>query len=309
MTLKSFSLTECTTCMVELDDGKSILPSCRQWRVVIDEVEWTGESEDDWRQLAENAGFPAPLSVILSPVVLAASTRIDSVHNSSLAPSMMLHSEFEKLLVKFIFFNRHREKSFEGYDIIQPSPIEQELFELCVSDFSLRSRRWTDGTISGTIRSSFDVDFVDFRDLSWRRASECAKLSIGTFQQYKTDATKLESLKLEASIKADVLSLHVSQGLVHTLSLAHHMWTTNEPVTLLTHYIMCNDTVEDLHFGQSGTEEDIFLPSRSCHGYSWRTNQIISQVRKLNILSNTFRHAYRYFAYFVFLFRRCMCVW
>ena len=281
MTLKSFTLTECTTCSVELDNGKNILPSCRQWRVVIDEVEWTGESEDDWRQLAENAGFPAPLSVILSPVVLAASTRIDSVHNSNLAPSMMLHSEFEKLSVKFIFFNRHREKNFEGYDIIQPSPIEQELFEFCASDFSLRSRRWTDGTISGTIRSSFDVDFVDFRDLSWRRALECAKISIGIFQQCNMDATKPESLKLEASIKADVLSLHVSQGLVHTLSLAHHMWTTSEPVTLLTHYIICNDTVEDLHFGQSATEEDIFLPSRSCHGYTWRTNQIISQVCKL----------------------------
>lgn len=278
MTLKSFALTECTNCSVELDNGKTILPSCRQWRIVIDEVVWTGESEDDWRQLAENAGFPAPLSIILSPVVLVASTRIDSVHNSNLSPTVMLHSEFEKLSVKFIFFNRHKEKSFEVYDIIQPSPIEQELFEFCASDFSLRSRRWTDGTISGTIRGSFDVEFVDFRDLCWRRALECAKLSIGIFQQCSLDSTKPEGLKLEASVKADVLSLHVSQGLVHTLSLTHHMWSTNQPVTLLTHYIICNDTVEDLHFGQSSTEEDIFLPSRSCHGYSWRTNQIISQV-------------------------------
>ena len=275
--MKSFSLTECTNCSIELD-SKTILPSCRQWRVVIEEVEWTGESEEDWRQLAENAGFPAPLSVILSPVVLAASTRIDSVHNRNLSPTVMLHSEFEKLSVKFIFFNRHREKNFEGYDIIQPSPIEQELFEFFASDFSLRSRRWMDGTISGTILGSFDVEFVDFRDLCWRKALECAKLSIGAFQQYNLDSTKPESLKLEASVKADILSLHISQGLIHTLSLTHHMWSTSQPVTLLTHYIICNDTVEDLHFGQSSTEEDIFLPSHSCHGYSWRTNQIISQV-------------------------------
>ena len=245
---------------------------------MIDEVEWTGESEDDWRQLAENAGFPAPLSVILSPVVLAASTRIDSIHNSKLSPSLMLHSEFKKFSVKFIFFNRHREKSYEGYDIIQPSPVEQELFEFCALDFSLRSRRWIDGTISGTIRSSFDINFVDFRDLCWRRALDCAKLSIGVFQQYNLGPTKPESFKLEASVTADVLSLNVSQGFVHTLSLTHHMWSTSQPVTLLTHYIICNDTVEDLHFGQSATEEDIFLPSHSCHGYSWRTNQIISQV-------------------------------
>lgn len=275
MTLKSFTLTECTSCTVELDSGNNILPSCRQWRVVIDEIEWTGESEDDWRQLAECAGFPAPLSVILSPVVLAASTRIDSVHNNNLSPSVMLHSQFEKLVVKFIFFNRHRENSFDGYDSIQPSPIEQELFEFCATDFSLHSRRWTDGTIAGTIRGSFNIEFVDFRDLCWRRALECVEFSIGMFQQYNHDSTKL---KLEASVKADILSLHISQGLVHTLSLADHVWSTGQPVTLLTHYIICNDTVEDLHFGQSATEEDIFLPSRSCHGYSWRTNQILSQV-------------------------------
>ena len=179
----------------------------------------------------------------------------------------MLHSQFEKLSVKFIFFNRHREKNFDGYDIIQPSPVEQELFEVFVTDFSLHSRRWTDGTIGGTIRGSFNIEFVDFRDLCWRRAIECAEISIGVFQQRSCDSVKSERLKLEASIKADILSLHVSQGLLHTLSLADHMWSTAQPVTLLTHYIICNDTVEDLHFGQSATEEDIFLPSRSCHGY------------------------------------------
>lgn len=278
MTLESFSLTECTSCSVELDNGKDILPCCRQWRIVIDEVEWTGESEDDWRKLAENAGFPAPLSVILSPVVLAASTRVDSVHNNNLSPSMMLHSQFDKLSVKFIFFNRHREKSFEGYDIIQPSPVEQELFEFYASEFSLRSRRWTDGTICGVIQSSFGVEFVDFRDLCWRGVLECAGVNISVFHQHNFDSAKPKRLKLESSVKTDVLSLQVSQGLVHTLSLAHHMWSTNQPVTLLTHYIICNDTVEDLHFGQSATEEDIFLPSGSCHGYSWRTNQIINQV-------------------------------
>lgn len=273
--MKSFSLTECTSCSVELDNDNAILPSCRQWRVAINEVEWTGESEDDWSRLAENSGFPAPLSVILSPVVLAASTRIDSVHNSNLAPSLMLHSEFEKLSVKFIFFNRHSEKNFEGYDIIQPSPIEQELFKFCASDFCLRSRRWTDGTISGTIRGSFDIEFVDFRDLCWRKALECTGLSIDVLQQYNL---KSGCPKLEASVKTDILSMHTSQSLIHTLSLTHHMWSTGQPVTLLTHYIICNDTVEDLHLGQSGTEEDIFLPSHSCHGYSWRTNHIISQV-------------------------------
>ena len=273
VTLKNFTLTECTSCSLMLDNGSSTLPSSRQWRVVIDEVVWTGENEEDWSQLAEHAGFPAPLSTILSPVVLAASTRIDSLHNKNLSPSLILHSELKKLSVKFVFFNRHRERSFEGYDVVLPSPIEQELFELCATNFSLRSRRWSDGTTSGTIRGSFGMQFVDFRDLAWRSAVECMQVSIGVFQQHNPT-----NLKLEAAIKADLLSLHVSQGLSHTLLLAHHMWSTSQPVTLLTHYIICNDTVEDLHFGQSGTEEDIFLPSHSCHGYCWRTSQAISQV-------------------------------
>ena len=122
MTLKSFTLTECANCSVELDNGKTILPSCRQWRIVINEVEWTGESEEDWHQLAENAGFPAPLSVILSPVVLAASTRINSVHNSNLSPTVMLHSEFKKFSVKFIFLTdtgKRALKSMTSFSLLQ----------------------------------------------------------------------------------------------------------------------------------------------------------------------------------------------
>ena len=85
--------------------------------------------------------------------------------------------------------------------------------------------------------------------------------------------------------------VRISQGLVHTATLAGSVWKTthldendNDKVKghpacyLLNNYILCNDTVEDLHIGQVSTDEDTLLPSNGCLGYSWRTHKTSSQV-------------------------------
>ena len=47
---------------------------------------------------------------------------------------------------------------------------------------------------------------------------------------------------------------------------------------LMGHYVLCNDTLDDIHFGQVATGEDLLLPSNSCIGYSWRNHKANLQV-------------------------------
>lgn len=74
----------------------------------------------------------------------------------------------------------------------------------------------------------------------------------------------------------------LSQGLVHTVSMAAHVWKENSKASaallLTAHYILCNDTLDDIHFGQVATGEDILLPSSSCIGYAWRNHKADPQV-------------------------------
>ena len=55
--------------------------------------------------------------------------------------------------------------------------------------------------------------------------------------------------------------------------------TSSTAADLLTgHYVLCNDTLNDIHFGQVATGEDLLLPSNSCIGYSWRNHKANLQV-------------------------------
>lgn len=86
--------------------------------------------------------------------------------------------------------------------------------------------------------------------------------------------TDSKAISLSLNIKSSPSVVRISQGLVHTSTLAAHVWLTSfltsqeaspersgdsqgleqcdtDPVPLLlNHYILCNDTLEDLHIGQ-----------------------------------------------------------
>lgn len=160
---------------------------------------------------------------------------------------------------------------------------------------------------------SLHLDFVDFRDLTWRRAAFPADLHADvqvsrqhevsphggavccnrvlavtlschvTFRaQYTTQEGAWYSppllplfLQVTASVEADLEQnaqafditavmkcspalVRVSQGLVHTTTLSFHMWSgtvfgeapgsASSPI--LSHYVICNDTLDSLHVGQ-----------------------------------------------------------
>lgn len=65
------------------------------------------------------------------------------------------------------------------------------------------------------------------------------------------------SSELTVAVKCSPVVVRVSQGLVHTTTLAAHAWsssvddnTTSKETTIFNQFILCNDTLEDLHIGQ-----------------------------------------------------------
>ena len=98
---------------------------------------------------------------------------------------------------------------------------------------------------------------------------------------------------LSASLSCGPSVIRLSQSLVHTTSMAVNLWREKEEGEregrgqtassadadlLMGHYILCNDTLDDIHFGQVATGEDLLLPSNSCIGYSWRNHKANLQV-------------------------------
>ena len=65
------------------------------------------------------------------------------------------------------------------------------------------------------------------------------------------------SAPLAVSVRCGPAVVRLSQGLLHTTSLALHCWSRQEdegrgsqsPI-IPNHYVLCNDTAEELHIGQ-----------------------------------------------------------
>ena len=76
--------------------------------------------------------------------------------------------------------------------------------------------------------------------------------------------TVAASYDVSASLNCSPAVVRLSQGLLHTTTLAVHAWSTKgetgregereseaeKKAVILNHFILCNDTMQDIHFGQ-----------------------------------------------------------
>ena len=106
------------------------------------------------------------------------------------------------------------------------------------------------------------IEFLDFLDLTWRVALHPTHLYVHLERKMNQLSASCSSTGREnwwdVTLKCSPAVVRWSQGLLHTTSLALHTWTNEElgegggerERTILNHYILCNDTLQDLHFGQ-----------------------------------------------------------
>lgn len=95
---------------------------------------------------------------------------------------------------------------------------------------------------------------------------------------------------VDLQINTKPIKINFGPSIGHTLAISMELWgqtwtnrnlldLDNIELVVLTRYVICNDTTLGLHFGQAGTHEDIYLESRHCHLYSWRSQKCKQLLR------------------------------
>ena len=166
--------------------------------------------------------------------------------------------------------------------------IEEEVFQVVVKDALGRVRSLQGGGVSAFLAlNRVDGKFVDFQRKTWRQCC-CVSNSKFKFMTYREPlftsnsatvpdrprtlgSTKDPSV-LIANLNVDTILVDVSSSLAHSAAIASEAWLSRESprAAIFQHYIIFNNTLDDLYFGQAGTDEVIMMQVRGCRGYSWK---------------------------------------
>ena len=130
---------------------------------------------------------------------------------------------------------------------------------------------------------------VDFYNVYWRHSFciskpklELTKVQTPTLGSHTTpshhhsqSSVKQQLEMVQASVTAEAILCDISPSVCHSSVLLLHSWKAvlsgefPQPA-IFSHYIIFNNTLEDIHIGQVETEENVKLPVQSCLGYGWR---------------------------------------
>lgn len=265
-----FYLSESEVCHLNLPQSNNRPAVACTWRVVL-----TSPSE----QLENQYSYKR---VLLSSRALAGCIRVDSYFNKVLIPELTLAMQILKITVTL----------YNHIDKVSPVTMpdclnrfvpdltfpENQCFMILTLD-NLRTylATWNFETVTLDVTTVTKCDILDYAFLTLQPLIEPF-----TF--------KLE-LSLSNMVNINFISkpIHIKFGAsaAHTLAVSEQMWSeclrskdeqSNTNLTIMTHYVICNDTNANLRFGQAGYE-DIFLPTKHCHLYSWRSQKCKQMIR------------------------------
>ncbi|KAF3691535.1 Vacuolar protein sorting-associated protein 13B Cohen syndrome protein 1 [Channa argus] len=277
---QEFSLSESSACQLQLPslsltDQQKELVASDLWRIVLNT---NGEGGDEQSSDSES-GSQLPCDQLVSPMALAACTRVDSCFAPWFVPSLGLSLQLAQLEVHLC---HHLEQlGTASPRLLRPFlpdrklPQEQEFMVICARDLKVFLRQWSNGP-----RHSQEFRFstqLESKLLEYRNLTHLQLLQPCVLQgQASVTCNPLNNL-LDVSVFVDPVFLNVSQYGIHTVDTALHSWEQNgnpEAEELLySHYVICNDTHETLRFGQVDTDENVLLASLHSHQYSWRSHK------------------------------------
>eukprot|EP00731_Ephydatia_muelleri_P030160 Em0021g683a len=227
----------------------SRLVSYRRWRICMCAFQWTeveeGEIFINNVDLSDEAGSQEvgpqiPISSILSPLSLVACVMVESYFDPSLMDTCVVSLHCREAELRLVHMGvREEVSSFLRYTIVD-MPMMQDLMRC------------------GVHQIKADVRFCGNANFAIEEVVPSYAISLAT----------------------DLATVRFSQGLVHSLTATSEVMkgVACAGVMVFSHYLICNDTLEEIHLGQASTEEDIPLLRGCCVGYSWRTHTGASQL-------------------------------
>ena len=166
--------------------------------------------------------------------------------------------------------------------------VEEEVVRFTFDEVSGKIKMLeNDGCVLCLGAGRVDGTFVDFQTLCWRHCLcvtdpklRLSMINTTLFKRHFTHHQSPSSSKQRLEMTQVLLTIGTalcdfSPSLSHSCVLLLHSWRrvlqgeTPQP-TIFNHYIIFNNTLEDLHCGQVEVKEGVQLPAHSCHGYSWR---------------------------------------
>ncbi|XP_041797507.1 vacuolar protein sorting-associated protein 13B-like isoform X1 [Chelmon rostratus] len=277
---REFSLSESSPCQLQLPslslgDQQKELVASDLWRIVLNN---NGEGGDEQSSDSES-GSQLPCDQLVSPMALAACTRVDSCFAPWFVPSLGVSLQLAQLDVHLC---HHLEqlgtvpsRQLRPFLPDRKLPQEQEFMVIGAREPRVFLRQWSTGP-RHCQEFSFSTQ-LDCKLLEYRNLTHLQLLQPCVLQGQAAATCCPESTTLDVNVFVDPVFLNISQYAIHTVDTAMHSWHQNgnpeAEELVFSHYVICNDTHETLRFGQVDTDENVLLASLHSHQYSWRSHK------------------------------------
>ncbi|KAK3753814.1 hypothetical protein QZH41_018464 [Actinostola sp. cb2023] len=301
---KEFYISEVSSCNISLPDPLTADPStvivAEEWQMIID-ASIDVDYPDDQSLNDEDGGssFSSPYRSLISATALAASVKVNSIYHPSLIPAVSAQVSISMLEIKLLNHAPSKQvlpKYLDGYTLDPSVPTEQEFFRLAIEGLSGVAKH-LGGSCAATLFNvewNCHCDVLDYDDLTYQTFLSPFDVSLTTalFHGEAKDPKSQSSVPqrsawFESSVNVGEVESIISQTAVHTVAVAVDSWTRSterqDESVMFNHYIICNDTNEDIRLGQVDTEEAILLPSRHVLPYSWRMTRQVKRDSKLHV--------------------------
>uniref|UniRef100_A0A3Q2QZ54 Vacuolar protein sorting 13 homolog B n=1 Tax=Fundulus heteroclitus TaxID=8078 RepID=A0A3Q2QZ54_FUNHE len=277
---REFSLSESCACQLQLPslsltDQQKELVASDLWRIVLNH---NGEGGDEQSSDSE-CGSQLPCDQLVSPIALAACTRVDSCFAPWFVPSLGVSLQLAQLEVHLC---HHLEqlgtvpsRKLHPFLPDRKLPQEQEFMVIGSREPQVFVRQWNNGP-----RRCQEMSFstqLDCKLLEYRNLTHLQFLQSCALRGQATAISCPQNTSLAVDVFVDPMFLNISQYAIHTMDTAVLSWQQNgnqdAEELLYSHYVICNDTNEILRFGQVDTDENVLLASLHSHQYSWRSHK------------------------------------
>lgn len=263
-----FTLSETEMCYLELPETPPKPPVSCTWRVSL---------------TAQNDKVD---HMLISPRALAACMRIDSYFNKSLIPNLNVGFHMSQISISLCnsidkLVPVKMPAALETYNCDMMFPDNQGFIKCSLENIDAYLKYWDADTAAVCIRGSLSCSVLDYTYLT-------QQIFLEPFTS-KLDISMSENMDINFISKP--ISVRFGPCIAHTLAVSAQMWEQswankeNIDLIVMTHFVICNDTNLNLRFSQMDTDEDILLPPRYCHLYSWRT-QKIKQLLRVGVEEN-----------------------
>nr|XP_045624119.1 vacuolar protein sorting-associated protein 13B-like [Procambarus clarkii] len=285
ITYRQFQLSESKFCQLDLPSfyEKQHIAVSSMWRVCIDFCEDDSSSGDG--------------RIVVSPGALAACMRVDSMFSVDLLPRTQAVVTVGQAQITFLnhlsLTGKKLPKELKFFSLDRLAPEEQPFLTLTLENLFLRSYVWSSAVhvqSGGALR----LDVLSYSFLTSSCLLEPTFIEASLVRQDADGPDKPSCIDCVMTVKP--MFIHINQSIIHTLNVAYESWQQvcdtvpesscgpnlvlikKSPVIFMTNYLICNDTLETIRFGQVGTDENVLLTSRSMHLYCWRSHKLFPQL-------------------------------